>query len=271
MAISETPRVHREVDGEAADGRDRPKRIGYRRLPSDQRRDEIVEAAIATFSENHDASLGDVAATAGISRTSVYRFFETRQELLTAAFRTAGDQLLDYVRDAPHGPPSKALLVRLRRFFDYIEEHETTFVGIVRWNSPMANDEIRAVADGVRRDLCRMTYEVLEAEEVTPLLEMTVRYWVAGVETAALEWLETRHMPRDTVEILLSMHLGAALFNAASLDPVVAERVEWWLEREPADGAMGAFLRALAGMFNLKITANVARLLAYSDPPPSEG
>ncbi|REE97785.1 TetR/AcrR family transcriptional regulator [Thermomonospora umbrina] len=271
MAISETPRVRHGVDAEAADGPGRTKRIGYRRLPSDQRRDEIIEAAIVTFSENNDASLGDVAATAGISRTSVYRFFETRQELLAAAFRAAGDQLLDYVRDAPMGPPSQALGIRLHRFFDYIEDHETTFIGIVRWTSPLANDEIREIADAVRGELCRMTYDVLEVDEPTPMLELTVRAWVAGVESVALEWLETRgDISRQVVETLLSMHLGSTLLNAAALDPVVADRIEWWLEREPADGAMGYFLRALAGMFTLKITANVARLLAYSEPP-SEG
>lgn len=270
MPTSETPHVHEDVDAEPADARtDRRRRIGYRRLPSDQRRDEIIEAAITTFSENPDASLGDVAATAGTSRTSVYRFFGNRQELLTAAFRAAGEQLLEHVRDAPLSPPSQALLDRIRKFFDYIEEHQTTFVGIVTWKSPLASDEISAVAENVREELCRMTYQVLKVEQPTPLLELTVRSWVAGVEDAALNWLETRHPARCDVETVLSMHLGMALFNVASLDPVIAERVDWWLGQEPPDGYLGRHLRLLAGMFTVRVTANVARLLAHGDGPPA--
>ncbi|WP_194293606.1 TetR/AcrR family transcriptional regulator [Actinomadura macrotermitis] len=245
------------MEEETAPGR------GYRRLPSDQRREEIIAAAIATFSVDHDASLSDIAATAGISRTSLYRFFETRHDLVTAAFESAGDLLMEYVDDAPLEPPSLALCLRLGRFFDYIEVHATTFLGMVTWNSPMASREIQAIAQSVRDRLCATTFRVLQVTDPSPLLETAVRTWIAGVEEAAMQWLRTGHAERPQVEALLAANLGNALINAATYDPSLRELVQWWLKTEPGDGPFGHHLRAMTGTFTLGMSAAVARLLAH--------
>ncbi|MBW8485483.1 TetR/AcrR family transcriptional regulator [Actinomadura parmotrematis] len=240
---------------------------GYRRLPSGRRREEIVAAAIATFSVDHDASLSDIAASAGISRTSLYRYFETRHDLVTAAFATAGDLLMEYVDDAPDGPPSLALCVRLGRFFDYIQTNATTFVGMVTWNSPMASREIQAIAQGVRDRLCASTFRVLRVAEPSPLLETAVRTWIAGVEEAAMQWLRSSGADRGAVEALLAANLGTALLNTATYDAAALDLVRWWLRTEPGDAPFAAHLRAFAGTFDLTMTATIARLLA-PDPPP---
>lgn len=248
-----------------ADGR---ARASYRRLPFGQRRDEILAAALMTFATNPDASLGDVAEAAGISRTSIYRYFDTRQELLHAAFRQAGDELVARVHDMPDGPPSLILLVGLHNFFDHIEQVQEAFVGFLQAGSSLASEEIRAVADDVRRRIGAMVYEALQVTEATPVFDTTVRSWVAGVESVATHWLRTRGTARDELEVLLSSQLGIMLVNAATYDPVIAERVEWWMGVEPSDGPWAMHLQGMASTLNRNLVAQAARLMAGAPPQP---
>ena len=53
------------------------------RRPS-ARRDEILEAAAGVLAGSDGASMGDVAAAAGISRGTLYRYFPNRESLLLA-------------------------------------------------------------------------------------------------------------------------------------------------------------------------------------------
>jgi len=62
-----------------------PKR---RRLQAPVRRELILEAALRTFAEKgHGASMGDVAAAAGITRSVVYHYFPSKKDLLLEVLR----------------------------------------------------------------------------------------------------------------------------------------------------------------------------------------
>ncbi len=49
-------------------------------------RETVIEAALVTLADDPQASMLDVAAAAGLSRTTVYRHFESREELIVALF-----------------------------------------------------------------------------------------------------------------------------------------------------------------------------------------
>ncbi|MGD8398204.1 MAG: helix-turn-helix domain-containing protein, partial [Anaerolineae bacterium] len=51
------------------------------------RRQQILDAALAVFSEKgfHGANVSDVAAAAGVSQGTIYWYFDSKEELLTAA------------------------------------------------------------------------------------------------------------------------------------------------------------------------------------------
>ncbi|MEU6040622.1 TetR/AcrR family transcriptional regulator [Actinomadura sp. NPDC047616] len=247
-------------------------RVAYRRLPLGQRRDEILTAAIATFSTNPEASIADVAEAAGVSRTSLYRYFADRQELLHAAFRRAGDELVAHVGEAVEGPPSQILMTRLHGFVDHVERVGPAFLGFLQAGSTLMSEEIREVAEDVRRRIGAMVYEALHVTEVTTAFDVTVRSWVAGVESVVIDWLRTGRPNRTELETLLSSQLGMMLIGAAAWDPVVAERLEWWMSVEPHDGVWGHFARRLGDGLNRNLVAHYARLLVdrppHAAPPP---
>ncbi|GAA0944087.1 TetR/AcrR family transcriptional regulator [Nonomuraea longicatena] len=74
----------------------------------------ILDAAFATLIKNPSASLSDVAASAGVGRTTIHRYFPERSALLTAM----GQDVLDKIGAAtlkarPEEGPALAALDRL--------------------------------------------------------------------------------------------------------------------------------------------------------------
>ena len=55
--------------------------------------DAIIEAAFAVFAESPAASLGDVAARAGVGRATLHRYFPGRNELLRALAKVASSEI----------------------------------------------------------------------------------------------------------------------------------------------------------------------------------
>lgn len=62
------------------------------RADARRNREAVIEAALRELSRDPNASMSDIAAAAGLGRTTVYRHFETREELIVALFeRTIAD------------------------------------------------------------------------------------------------------------------------------------------------------------------------------------
>ncbi|HUW15956.1 MAG TPA: TetR family transcriptional regulator, partial [Actinomycetes bacterium] len=58
-------------------------------MPADRTRRAVLDAAARLFGKNSTASLSDVAAAAGVGRTTVHRCFATREELVRALVEDA--------------------------------------------------------------------------------------------------------------------------------------------------------------------------------------
>jgi AcrR family transcriptional regulator len=65
------------------------------RRTADQRRDHVIEAAIATFAADgyHGASTTDIARRAGISQPYIYALFRNKQDLFLAAYHTVAERI----------------------------------------------------------------------------------------------------------------------------------------------------------------------------------
>jgi AcrR family transcriptional regulator len=74
---------------------DRPKRA--QRLPAEERRQQILDAAIAVFALRGFTAAGtaEIAAAAGIGEPTIYRYFPNKLELYTATIRYSADVIME--------------------------------------------------------------------------------------------------------------------------------------------------------------------------------
>jgi AcrR family transcriptional regulator len=85
------------------------------RADARRNRDAVLEAAVALLSRRPDASMLDVAGASGLGRTTVYRHFPSRGDLVTALYEQVADEAAAMVRDAISvaGEGAAAVLRRL--------------------------------------------------------------------------------------------------------------------------------------------------------------
>ncbi|MQY04775.1 TetR/AcrR family transcriptional regulator [Actinomadura macrotermitis] len=237
----------------------------FRRLPSGRRREEIISAAAAMFGARpeHEVTIDDVAAAAGTSRSSVYRFFDGRQELYGAVARRVGDELLERMHRVTDGPPSLLLRARLGIYFDFVAENAGGWGGVLGSGAAHAAEAAQTVLQEVRDRACALTLATLGAEEASPVLRGTVQAWITGVEWASAEWARTGRPERAELERLLAAHLAGMLVGAAALDPGAAERLAWLAHQEPADSSFGTLVRLIGHRVGGRELTNLARFLGH--------
>ncbi|MGC5016465.1 TetR/AcrR family transcriptional regulator [Streptosporangium sp. DT93] len=200
-------------------------RPARRRLSVDRRREELMAAALELFSRRdaEDVSIDDVASAAGASRALVYHYFGGKQELYVAALKSAAARLEALLRPQQNGRPLERLAGGLTRYFDFVEEHAAGFAALLKGGPANRSGEIGEIVDSVRQRLFHLVMRQMRVEEPGPVLRITLRSWIASVETAGLDWLEHRDIERPALERLLIDHMVALLRAAARHDAQVAE------------------------------------------------
>lgn len=102
---------------------ERPGRQG-RRLRADAQRNEdrLLEAAAAAFSaEGPNASVKDIARTAGVGVGTLYRRFPSKELLIEATYRREVEELCGAARDLADAlPPAEALREWMERFLGFM-------------------------------------------------------------------------------------------------------------------------------------------------------
>ena len=199
-------------------------RTGRRRLKVDERREELISVALELLRDRppDELSIDDVADAAGASRALVYHYFGGKQELYVAALHSAAKQLSDLLQPPTEGRPLERLAVSLHRYFDFVEHYAAAFMALLRGGPAYRTGEIGELIDGIRSLVMSRIVAAIGVERPDPILRMTLRSWMASVETAGLDWLEHRDIPRDELERLLVDHHVVLLDVAARHDPKVA-------------------------------------------------
>ena len=189
-----------------------------KRLPADERRVVIEDAAARLFAEHGYAGtrLNDIAAEAGVTKPMLYRHFESKKALHLALLAKHRDELLGQLAenaagDGPLGPRVPALL---DAWFAYVEEHPYAWRMLFRDTTgdpeiQAFHLELHASARALNVALLNAWEEVsVPVDEIEPLAE-TVRSATTGL---ALWWLEHPEVPRSTlVEVMTRLLRGLVL------------------------------------------------------------
>ncbi|MFJ2779916.1 MULTISPECIES: TetR/AcrR family transcriptional regulator [unclassified Kitasatospora] len=205
----------------------RPRRSGYRRLPVQQRREQLISVALELFASRppEEVSLDDVAEAAGASRPLVYRYFAGgKQQLYEAALRSAAEELTSRFTVPPAGTPTEQLSAVLDSYFTFVAEHDAGYSALLRGGSVVETARTSAIVDDVRRAALRRTLRHLGVREAGPRLTLLVRSWISVVEGASLSWLdEGRTLPVAELRDWLVDQFVAMAAATALRDPQSAE------------------------------------------------
>lgn len=247
MAATTSP-VEEPVDDPTA--AERPRRAAYRRLPVQQRREQLIAVALELFASRppEDVSLDDVAEAAGASRPLVYRYFAGgKQQLYEAALRSAASELTTrFTVDARSGTPTQQLGAVLHRYFDFVGEHAAGYGALLRGGSVVETARTSAIVDDVRRAALRRTLRHLGVREAGPRLTLLVRSWISVVEASAISWLdEGRQIPADSLCAWLVDQFVVMAAATAVRDAQTAEVLHGWLQLETADSPAGVLVARL--------------------------
>ena len=119
-----------------------------------ERRQQILDAAIAVFAAKgfHAANVSDVAAQAGVSQGTIYWYFESKEELLTAAilslFERFGQEALEGFQ--PDQSPTEKLRALGRSLADLASAAKGLFTLFLEfWASSSEREEAGQLWTGV--------------------------------------------------------------------------------------------------------------------------
>ncbi len=97
----------------------------------DFRRDQVIDVARRLFGERSstDVSMDEIAAEAGVARSTVYVYFANRDELLRACLKRMHDQLLDGIAMAWErtDDPVQRLQILVEGMFERLDDNPAFF------------------------------------------------------------------------------------------------------------------------------------------------
>jgi AcrR family transcriptional regulator len=171
----------------------RARRGPYRRLPVEQRREQLIAVALELFSRHapEEVSLDDVAGAAEASRPLVYRYFPGgKQQLYEAALKSAASELISRFVEPAEGSPTERLAHALDRYLSFVHEHAAGYGALLRGGSAVETQRTTAMVDEVRRAAFRGIVQHLGVSDPGPRLGLLIRSWIAVVEATALTSLD---------------------------------------------------------------------------------
>lgn len=147
------------------------------RLPAEERRRQILDAAIDVFARLGFAAAGtaDIARAAGIGEPTIYRYFTNKRELYKAAVRRGSDEIIDaWTQIADEAPDGIAALQRIGVW--YYQRMQTRPELLMLRSRSISEPSDGDVADVIResyRDVQRFVHAQFERARDEGLLEGT--------------------------------------------------------------------------------------------------
>ncbi|MFL5839736.1 MAG: TetR/AcrR family transcriptional regulator [Thermoleophilaceae bacterium] len=138
--------------------------VAERALRADAQRnlEAILEAAAEAFAEKgHEACVADIAKRAGVGQATIFRRFETKDDLIAAVFERKVAQMLDAVRAASR---KRSAWEGLREFMGVVTELQLRDRGFFQANAQRLIDlpHIKALKQEVHEEVSALVARAKE-------------------------------------------------------------------------------------------------------------
>lgn len=169
-------------------------------MPAPQRREQILAAATALFTEQgfHQTAIDQVAAAAGVSKALVYEHFESKSQLQETVLRKLTTDLFAQIADAvsevdidPETGSHDRLRAGVDAYFRFIEAERATWHMLFRESiGREASQVLLAVEPAFVAGIAQVLSEAPEAEPLRGDVEGAVRLRAgAQMLTGSMHWL----------------------------------------------------------------------------------
>jgi AcrR family transcriptional regulator len=165
-----------------------------RRIPASARRVLLFDAALREFSAHgyEGASLGRIAADAGVTRTVLYDHFPSKRALFGAVLEAKHDQLLSHLQEASarNAPSGQRIRAMLDAFLAFAEREPEAWRLLYPDHAPV-DPEVAADLRRLHRDASRLLGSMLAPDARRAGLDpaSTVARAIFALQQAALEGL----------------------------------------------------------------------------------
>lgn len=153
---------------------DRQEKQRAKRLPAEERRQQILDAAIGVFARMgyHGAGTSDIAAAAGIGEPTIYRYFQNKRDLYIEAVRYVREQITEHWEGIIEGSTSARDALRSigRWYYEELKRHPDHLVLRFKALTDSSDPEVRRIARyGYLRskEMVQRLYEQAQAEGMT--------------------------------------------------------------------------------------------------------
>lgn len=143
---------------------------GTKRLPRAVREQQMLDAAVDSFSANgfHDTSMDTIAAAAKISKPMLYLYYGSKEELFAACIAREGVRFVEAI--APAGNPSlsphEQVSVALKSFLDFVDHNRRSWR--VLYRQAIAQQAFASQVESSRERLIELTAKLLESSTKNP-------------------------------------------------------------------------------------------------------
>lgn len=197
-----------------------------RRLSREARRAQLVAIGreLVARGSFDDLSTDEVASRAGISRSLLFHYFESREDFLLALAEDAAEELLNATETDPELAPLERLRAGLEAYVDYVERHRDTYLALVR-GAAGAGTGIQEVFERTRQIQTERILDGLDLdEEPSAPLVLLVRGYVALVEEVTVAWLDEDDVLRtDLLQLLVDAAAAVAIAGGAPPEALADE------------------------------------------------
>jgi AcrR family transcriptional regulator len=189
----------------------------------DRRRAQLLELGIDLFTKHayEDISIEDLAEEAGISKGLLYHYFRSKRDFYVETVRAASRRLQLLTTPDPALPPADRLRGAVDAHLRYIQEHGAVYAAVYR-SGVAISPEVREILEQHRSVIVRYFLDALGVRQPRPLLQASLRAWIAMVEGASLDWIANASITRDQLRELLVASYAGLLAKTLELDPRAA-------------------------------------------------
>ena len=163
------------------------------RLPAAERRQQLLEAAIAVFASNgfHGTSMNDVADAAGVTKPVVYQHFASKRQLYLELLEEVGARLIARITEATRtaGSPHQQVEKGFTAYFRFVAEERSAYQ-LLFGGGARRDVEFAETVRAVEEHLAASVASLIEAD-IDPAHQRVLAFAIVGIaEGTSRHWID---------------------------------------------------------------------------------